>query len=163
MATKAKNSGWSSNLRKGFNLEAEEQEPTPIEALEAPLNPSQLAGPVSVAADLMPLTNGSRPVSPTSARERGRPKTTVERFPKTVYLTPSAELALRRSVEQMQQWRGRRRGVLKVQESETANLALEYLYRRLTEGEEAAEAYYRQSQADEQTRFPSTDDRKSEI
>lgn len=217
MPSKSKTTGWSSSLRKGFNLtaETEEEQPALAESAEAPLPPApaqaqpaapSLAGstspapaqevpppPVPVVAlpttpaqeiappppvpvqqfaptqqvapaapvfqepltlptpetdlyvapvDLMPLTGtATRPEAP-APRERGRPKSTVERIPKTVYLTPSAELALRRSVEQVQDLRGRRRGVLKVQESEIANFALEYLYRRMQQGSEAADSFY---------------------
>lgn len=154
MAAKPK-PGWSSTLRKGFNLEAETGAEEKVDAVEeiAPLparpQPEPEPEPLSKTVDFVPLTVENK----ASGRERGRPKSTVERFPKTVYLTQGVELALRRAVEQMQDWRGRRRGVLKVQESEAASFALEYLYRRMQQGEEAAEDFYRQAQLEEKSRF----------
>ncbi len=187
MATKPRNSGWSSSLRKGFQL-TEDEEPQEEAAQAQALADEKSPGPPTPKAnstpepvqsytsptgggfagsevenrtarlvheeseslrtapglDLVPLTEAS------PARERGRPRTTIERFPKTVYLTAPAERALRRTVEVMQEWRGRRRGVLKVQESEASNLALEYLYRRLSEGQEAAEAFYQENKVREE-------------
>ena len=172
MASKPKTNGWSNNLRKGFNLATEEEETTlpQTESADAPLPPSEETTPPepntsaaveltvnSAGRDLMPLTAATDPGLPAAvgSASRGRPRSTVERFPKTIYLTQESERFLRRIVEQMQDWRGRRRGVLKVQESEAVNLALEYFYRRLYDGPDAAEAYYAQAQTDEQQRFNS--------
>jgi len=158
LATKPKAGGWSNNLRRGFNLEAENEEASlETEATSDPAKASPSAIPAEVAGTEYPLAKAAVDLVPLTssapARERGRPKSTLERFPKTIYLVASAELGLRRVVEQMQEWRGRRRGVLKVQESEAANFALEYLYRRMNQGVEVAEAYYQECRVAERTRF----------
>ena len=156
MANK-KSSGWSSNLRQSFNLVPEDDTPQP-QTGDAPEDSTLVQQPTEIdlqapvgepatqTTDFAPLTS-----SP-AARSPGRPKSIVERFPKTIYLTTSAERALRRAVEQIQEWRGRQRGVPKAQESEATSVALEYLYTRMYDGEEAAEAFFREYQSSERSR-----------
>ena len=159
MAAK-KASGWSSSLRQSFNLVPETEtapaeDPFVAEAQAAPpparedVSPAPVAPqPTAQTTDFVPLTSAAA----TPQRGPGRPKATVERFPKTIYLTTSAELALRRAVEQIQDWRGRQRGIPKAQESDATNIALEYLYRRMLHGPDAAEDFFRDYQSAERSR-----------
>ncbi len=120
---------------------------------QAPPSTSMRSVPSIVATDLMPLTsaNSGPAQATTSARPTGRPRSAVERIPKTLAVQADTDENLDQLVGAVQRWRGRGRGVPKVNQGEVVDFAVEYLRRRLFEGLEAAEAFYQQQQTREGT------------
>lgn len=79
----------------------------------------------------------------------GRPASNVERVPITLSVKSDTDAAIAELTNIMQSWRGRRRGVAKVGRNDVVDFAVEYLLSRITNGESAAESFYRQRESAE--------------
>jgi hypothetical protein len=146
---------YSSNMRKAFGLQpmtTEEppsepdiqepiQEPTP-KRVEKVDQPKPTPEPV--------INRGAAQTSLRPAAKAGRPISTVERMPKTLAIEPRSDEALETIARQLQNWRGRKKGIPKVQQGEVADFAIEYLRLRIFEGLKQAEAFYEEQKEREE-------------
>jgi len=154
------NKNYSSNMRKTFGLVAD----TSATPVPDQLEPGIVTSKVTIEPQAQEATPQSYPkatITPpgvsanlnaapkATLKVTGRPRSIIERVPKTLAVSLDTDEALETLVREVQRWRGRGRGIPKVNQGELVDFAVEYLRRRIMEGAQTAEIYYLEQEGKE--------------
>jgi hypothetical protein len=145
---------YSSTMRKAFGLQPVATDEPPSEPdIQEPIKeptPKKVEKVKQPEPAPEPVINRVAAQPSLRPAKAGRPLSTVERMPKTLAIEPRSDEALETIARQLQNWRGRKKGIPKVQQGEVADFAIEYLRLRIFEGLKQAEAFYEEQKEREE-------------